>query len=557
MRRANRCSTTRPLGKVSPSQWRSSQEPRAIRADARGRHRPAAHPSRRSRDRSSRAFPDAMRLDVPLDTRAHPGRPPREHPSQDLPWPAAGWAPTSADIDGGLPRRSSSRRATSSSRRSRRHDVSPRSRRASDRSSTTQTRRRSPRRRSLPSAGARASRSDRSMACPGPSRSRPRCVVCHARRDRVPRPRRANARRHDVARVRAAGAITLGTTPMTEFGMTPNGANAKRVMPRNPHAVDRLAGGSSTGSGVAVATGLVPFALGADGGGSIRIPSAHQRSVRDQADVGTREPRGRHLRRHRRARRAARVLDGQSRLCARGAQRSRRRRSADASRRRRERGSFVAALGRGVRGMVIGVPEGEWADASDPVQRAGRAALAALEKRGRKARPAPARSRQARGRDRHRHHRVRGARGLREEWREHRRRHERRPPGELRRARCVHRRRVPRDVPAPHRAAARDGARVREVDLVAMPSTVAAAAKVSDTDMRTGFLDTKIIDGLCRFMFMGNLTGLPAASVPVGATRRASPSACSSSAMLGTRRRSSPPPPTSNASASRCRGARA
>jgi aspartyl-tRNA(Asn)/glutamyl-tRNA(Gln) amidotransferase subunit A len=54
------------------------------------------------------------------------------------------------------------------------------------------------------------------------------------------------------------------------------------------------------------------------------------------------------------------------------------------------------------------------------------------------------------------------------------------------------------------------------VDLVAMPSTVATAAKVSDTDMRTGFLDTKVIDGLCRFMFMGNLTGLPASSAPVG-----------------------------------------
>ena len=55
-----------------------------------------------------------------------------------------------------------------------------------------------------------------------------------------------------------------------------------------------------------------------------------------------------------------------------------------------------------------------------------------------------------------------------------------------------------------------------QVDLVAMPSTVAAAAKVSDKDMRTGFLDTKVIDGLCRFMFMGNLTGLPASSAPVG-----------------------------------------
>src|SRR5262249_25247988 len=77
-----------------------------------------------------------------------------------------------------------------------------------------------------------------------------------------------------VARVRAAGAITLGTTSMTEFGMTPTGANAKRAMPRNPHTTTHLPGGSSTGSGVAVATGLVPFALGCDGGGSIRVPAS-------------------------------------------------------------------------------------------------------------------------------------------------------------------------------------------------------------------------------------------------------------------------------------------
>ena len=62
-----------------------------------------------------------------------------------------------------------------------------------------------------------------------------------------------------------------------------------------------------------------------------------------------------------------------------------------------------------------------------------------------------------------------------------------------------------------------------QVDLVALPSTVAAAAKVSDTDMRTGFLDTKVIDGLCRFMFLGNLTGLPAASAPSAATRAGLP----------------------------------
>src|SRR5205085_6502503 len=77
-----------------------------------------------------------------------------------------------------------------------------------------------------------------------------------------------------IKRLRAAGAIVVGQTPMTEYGMSPLGFNPRRTMPRNPHDPGRLAGGSSTGSGVAVATGLVPFAIGADGGGSIRIPSS-------------------------------------------------------------------------------------------------------------------------------------------------------------------------------------------------------------------------------------------------------------------------------------------
>src|SRR5258708_36113648 len=56
--------------------------------------------------------------------------------------------------------------------------------------------------------------------------------------------------------------------------MTALGFNPKGVMPRNPHATGHGAGGSSAGSAVAGATGVVPLAIGADGGGSIRIPSA-------------------------------------------------------------------------------------------------------------------------------------------------------------------------------------------------------------------------------------------------------------------------------------------
>ena len=76
-----------------------------------------------------------------------------------------------------------------------------------------------------------------------------------------------------AARLRAAGAVVVATTHMSEFGQTPFtdgwwGATA------NPWDAARSSGGSSGGSAVAVAARLVPLALGGDSGGSIRIPSA-------------------------------------------------------------------------------------------------------------------------------------------------------------------------------------------------------------------------------------------------------------------------------------------
>ncbi len=79
-----------------------------------------------------------------------------------------------------------------------------------------------------------------------------------------------------VARLRAAGAIVLGKLNMHEFAYGPEGLNDHYGLARNPWdpAVARIPGGSSSGSGVAVAAGLVPAALGSDTGGSIRIPAA-------------------------------------------------------------------------------------------------------------------------------------------------------------------------------------------------------------------------------------------------------------------------------------------
>jgi aspartyl-tRNA(Asn)/glutamyl-tRNA(Gln) amidotransferase subunit A len=55
-----------------------------------------------------------------------------------------------------------------------------------------------------------------------------------------------------------------------------------------------------------------------------------------------------------------------------------------------------------------------------------------------------------------------------------------------------------------------------DVDLVALPSTATPAPRVTDAEFEGGFLDTRALDAMCRFMFIGNLTGLPGLSAPVG-----------------------------------------
>ncbi|WJR65683.1 amidase [Neorhizobium sp. CSC1952] len=76
--------------------------------------------------------------------------------------------------------------------------------------------------------------------------------------------------------LKQAGMIAVGRTNMSEFAFSGIGINPHYGTPHNPRAKDapRIPGGSSSGSGVAVAAGLVPVAMGTDTGGSIRIPSA-------------------------------------------------------------------------------------------------------------------------------------------------------------------------------------------------------------------------------------------------------------------------------------------
>lgn len=77
-----------------------------------------------------------------------------------------------------------------------------------------------------------------------------------------------------AARLRSAGAILVGTTVMTEGGVTPLGYAVFFDGPYNAFDTRYYAGGSSGGSAVAVASGLVPVSVGWDGGGSVRIPAS-------------------------------------------------------------------------------------------------------------------------------------------------------------------------------------------------------------------------------------------------------------------------------------------
>ncbi|XP_028770877.1 amidase 1-like [Neltuma alba] len=72
-----------------------------------------------------------------------------------------------------------------------------------------------------------------------------------------------------------AGATCVGTTVMDEMAYSINGENIHYGTPRNPCAADRVPGGSSSGSAVAVGAKLVDFSLGTDTGGSVRVPSSY------------------------------------------------------------------------------------------------------------------------------------------------------------------------------------------------------------------------------------------------------------------------------------------
>ncbi|WP_267355513.1 MULTISPECIES: AtzE family amidohydrolase [unclassified Methylobacterium] len=77
-----------------------------------------------------------------------------------------------------------------------------------------------------------------------------------------------------VRRLEAAGAIVVGALNMGEYAYDFTGENIHDGDAHNPHALDHMTGGSSSGSGAALAAGMVPLTLGSDTNGSIRVPAA-------------------------------------------------------------------------------------------------------------------------------------------------------------------------------------------------------------------------------------------------------------------------------------------
>lgn len=77
-----------------------------------------------------------------------------------------------------------------------------------------------------------------------------------------------------VERIRSAGAVILGKSTTSEFGCKAVGDSPLTGITRNPWNPELTPGGSSCGAAAMVASGLVPYALGTDGGGSVRIPAA-------------------------------------------------------------------------------------------------------------------------------------------------------------------------------------------------------------------------------------------------------------------------------------------
>jgi len=322
-----------------------------------------------------------------------------------------------------------------------------------------------------------------------------------------------------VSRLSAKGAVFAGKTVLTEWGMSPIGGNTCSVapMPHNAHDSTRAPGGSSSGSGVGVALGMAPIACGGDGGGSIRIPSCLNGVFGLKATFGRVSRHGDGFKGS--VSHAGPIASNASDLA----------RFLDASASAHDpnddltawappppQGGFGSLVGAGVRGLRIGVDENEWKEASADIAGAGKEALRALEKEGAvlESIDLPIA-----------HHAARigyltiGPESVACHWRELL---EMRDliGDDVRLAFAILSRFTSVEQLDSQRL--RTGLReevaraLRVVDAIALPTTAITAPRYTEDDARTSFSDPVSLEGLCRFAFVANLTGLPAGTAPVG-----------------------------------------
>lgn len=320
-----------------------------------------------------------------------------------------------------------------------------------------------------------------------------------------------------VARLRSAGALILGNTVMTEYGMSPIGVNPHRVMPRNVYDPRHVAGGSSTGSAVAVALGLAPAALGTDGGGSIRVPAAYNglfglkptygriplvghgtisgSSVVHAGPIGaTTEDLALFLE-------VTAGPDPQD--------------TTSLAKPHFEPGELQAALRRGVRGLRIGLDEEQWASAPESIARPARDALEALEADG--AELVTVRSRLALHATAIGYLTIglEGYAALRDV-----RTHLHDLSLELQLTLLGLDSFRPDDYIIAQRLRGElrkeTAGLLTEVDVLALPTTASLPPSVTDAEAVSSFVDPHALDSLSRYVYLGNLTGIPAGTAPVG-----------------------------------------
>lgn len=316
-----------------------------------------------------------------------------------------------------------------------------------------------------------------------------------------------------VDRLRKAGAMLIGKTNMQEIGLGVTGINPHHGAVRNPHNTGHATGGSSSGSGAAVAAGLCPIAVGADGGGSVRIPAAICGVVGFKPTFGRVSEHG-----------AAPVCWSVAHIgpLATNVQDTALALELMAGPDRADPNSWaqpaleLGDLEGGVQGLRVGWSE-EWAKQADPeVMAASRAAVARLEEAGaRLVRLDPPDTDLIRvvlsitiG--------VEMAASQYEHWNQDKRRY-----GADTRALLQ----LANEVPAVDYVRAQRfrvviadqfAAMLEAVDVIATPATAATAPPIHDDALAHGQSDDLSLEQMTAFSYAANLTGHPALTVPAG-----------------------------------------